>query len=270
MARDGVGTYSVPNTFLPNTTMSASAVNQNFTDAGVEITGSLARDGRAAMTGPFKAYDGSEAAPGIAFANDADTGLRRASANEMRWVTGGADAFYIDSTGKAFYLGDLSIAGDFNVQGTLSGTGLDDIEAIEALTGTGLLKRTGSNTWALDSQPSCLTIMKDAYGNELPTGIIGDIVVPYDCTITSVVMLADQTGSIVVDIWKDTQANFPPTNADSITSATPPTIASGVKSSDSTLTSWTTALTAGDVLRFNIDSVTDIERVSIIINVERF
>lgn len=112
MARDGSGNYSVPNTFLPNTVMSATAVNANFTDAGAAITGSLARDGQSSMTGQFKAASGTVGAPGIAFGVDTDTGFRRASEDEMRWVAGGVDRFYIDSTGKAFVLGALDISGD--------------------------------------------------------------------------------------------------------------------------------------------------------------
>lgn len=114
MARDGFGTYSVPNTFLPNTVMSATAVNQNFTDAGSEITGSLARDGQSAMSGQFKAWDGTataSAVPGISFGLDTNTGFRRATSDEMRWVTGGVDRFYIDSVGKAFALGALEVTG---------------------------------------------------------------------------------------------------------------------------------------------------------------
>lgn len=114
MPRDGSGTYSVPNTFLPNTVMSATAVNANFTDAGSEITASLARDGQSSMSGQFKAWEGSATAsvlPGIAFGLDVNTGFRLASADEMRWVTGGADRFYIDSVGKAFQLGALEVQG---------------------------------------------------------------------------------------------------------------------------------------------------------------
>lgn len=114
MARDGFGTYSVPNTFTPNTIMSATAVNANFTDAGTEITGSLARDGQSAMSGQFKAWEGSATAsvlPGIAFGLDVNTGFRLASEDEMRWVSGGEDRFYIDSTGKAFLLGALEVTG---------------------------------------------------------------------------------------------------------------------------------------------------------------
>lgn len=112
MPRDGSGNYSVPNTFTANTVMSATAVNQNFTDAGTALTGSLPRDGQAAMTGQLKAVAGSTSAPGISFGVDTNTGFRRASQDEMRIVTGGVDRFYVDSTGKAFALFGLNISGE--------------------------------------------------------------------------------------------------------------------------------------------------------------
>ena len=98
-----------------------------------------------------------------------------------------------------------------------------------------------------------------------------DIVVPFACTITKASLLgaAATTGSIVIDIWKDTYANFPPTDADSITASAPPTITTAVKSEDATLTGWTKALAAGDVLRFNVDSVTDITRVTLVLDITR-
>jgi hypothetical protein len=118
-------------------------------------------------------------------------------------------------------------------------------------------------------QVSTINYVIDGGGAEIATGIKGDVVVDFAGTITAVTLLADQSGSIVVDIWKDTYANFPPTDADSITAATPPTITTATKSQDSTLSGWTTAISAGDVLRFNVDSVTDIERVTVALTVER-
>jgi len=82
-------------------------------------------------------------------------------------------------------------------------------------------------------------------------------------------MLADQSGSIVVDIWKDTYANFPPTDADSITASAPPTISSAQKSQDSTLTGWTKSISSGDILAFNVDSCATITRVTISLKVEK-
>jgi hypothetical protein len=75
--------------------------------------------------------------------------------------------------------------------------------------------------------------------------------------------MADQTGSIKVDVWVDSYANFPPTNADTITGANEPAISSGVKDVDTTLTSWGTTLAAGAIMRFNVDSCTTIERCTI-------
>lgn len=102
---------------------------------------------------------------------------------------------------------------------------------------------------------------------EVTTGVAGDVWVPFACTINEAVLLADQSGDIVVDIWKDSYGNYPPTDADSITASAPPTISSSDKSDDSTLTGWTTSISSGDTLRFNVDSVTTITRVSVFLKV---
>lgn len=91
--------------------------------------------------------------------------------------------------------------------------------------------------------------------------------VPYTGTITKVSLLADATGSIVIDVWKDTYANYPPTVADTIAAAAKPTLSSANKSEDSTLTGWTTAVTAGDVLKFNVDSVSGLTQVSLLLEI---
>jgi hypothetical protein len=89
--------------------------------------------------------------------------------------------------------------------------------------------------------------------------------VPYNCTITKVTLLANTTGSIVIDVWKDSYANYPPTAADSITGSSKPTLSTQAKNQDSTLTGWTTTITAGNTLRFNVDSCAGIGRVLIMI-----
>ena len=71
-----------------------------------------------------------------------------------------------------------------------------------------------------------------------------------------------------MDVWKDTYANYPPTVADTIAGTEKPTISSGIKNQDNSLITWTTALSQGDVLGFNIDSVTDITKISLSIDVE--
>jgi len=103
----------------------------------------------------------------------------------------------------------------------------------------------------------------DGSGSAITTGIKGDLEIPFACTIQRATLLADQTGSIVIDIFKDSFANFPPTVADTITAAAKPTLSAEIKSQDSTLTGWTTAVSAGDILRFNVDSVATITRVEV-------
>lgn len=107
----------------------------------------------------------------------------------------------------------------------------------------------------------------DGGGSALTVNSKADIRVPYAATISSVTMLADQVGSAVVDIWKDTYANFPPTAADSITAAAKPTISADDQSVDSTLTGWTTSIAANDCLRFNVDSCSTITRLTLILAV---
>lgn len=116
---------------------------------------------------------------------------------------------------------------------------------------------------------SALVFVIDGGGSAIETGEKGHLEIPFACTIDQVTMEADQSGSIVVDIWKDTYANFPPTDADSITAAAPPTITTAQKSQDSTLTGWTKAITAGDCLAFNVDSCTTITRVTISLKVTK-
>jgi len=109
----------------------------------------------------------------------------------------------------------------------------------------------------------------DGGGSTLTTGVKLDVVIPFNCTINSWTILADQSGSIVFDIWEDTYANYPPVVGDSIVAAAKPTISGATKATSSTLTGWTTSLSVGDTLRFNIDSVSSITRCILTLAVTR-
>ena len=109
----------------------------------------------------------------------------------------------------------------------------------------------------------------DGGGTTITTGEKGFIQIPFNCTIESWTLIADQSGSIVIDIWKDTYANAPPTAGDTITASAKPTLSSAQKNTNSTLTGWTTTITAGDVLGFNVDSATTVTRVTLILKLEK-
>ncbi len=99
MPRNGSGTMSLPNTISSGQTISASPVQANFSDIASEITGSLPRNGEAAMTGQLKASSGTVAAPGMAFSSDTDTGFYRKAADTIGIVAGGAEVGTIGTSG---------------------------------------------------------------------------------------------------------------------------------------------------------------------------
>lgn len=112
-----------------------------------------------------------------------------------------------------------------------------------------------------DQNTRQIGVTVDGGGSVLTTGIKGYKSFPVAGTIIAVRLLADVSGSIVIDIWKDTYANYPPTVADTITAAAKPTISGAIKSEDTTLTGWDTTVNAGDVFGFKIDSVATITKI---------
>lgn len=112
-----------------------------------------------------------------------------------------------------------------------------------------------------------ITFVVDGGGSAITTGLKGDLEIPFACTINAATLLADQSGSIVWDLWKDVYSSYPPTIADTIVAAAKPTISAAAKSQDTTLTGWSTAIAAGDTLRFNIDSCSTITRCTLSLKV---
>lgn len=127
-----------------------------------------------------------------------------------------------------------------------------------------------SGTAAGGLPTASITFMIDGGGAVPTTGVKGDLLVPFACTINSVTVQADQSGSAVVDIWKKTYTlDSPPTVANTITAAALPTLAAHQSAQDSTLTGWTTAIAANDMLRYNLNSVTTCQKLTITLKVTK-
>jgi hypothetical protein len=110
----------------------------------------------------------------------------------------------------------------------------------------------------------------DGGGVAVTTGVKRDLVIPFACTITGHHSLGDQSGSFVLDIWKKAfVANTVPTVANTITAAAKPTVAGALNASSTTLTGWTTAISANDHLRINVDSCTTTTRITLVLAVTR-
>lgn len=271
MSRNGFGTFAVINPVLIGALRSSSAVNQDCSDMGTEITNTVALDGQTTMTGPFKAIDGTRSLPGIAFAEDRNTGFRRSAVDEMRWVGGGQDRFYFDKDGKGWLLGAADIAGAQNIDGAVTGPASDPV-LISKFATNGMAKRTGDPTWAPEPMYYALDLSVGGFEWTLDTGILAELQCPVAGTITSGALQTDQTGSCAVDVRKSTYASYSatvPGSAESICGGNPLAITSGVGSLDATLTGWTTAVAAGDVLRFYLASNTAATRLHVTLQIKR-
>lgn len=105
----------------------------------------------------------------------------------------------------------------------------------------------------------------DGGGTGIFTGSKGYLEVPFACVITEWTLVANQTGNMVVDIRKAPFSGFPTTV--SITGTEKPTLLNALKSQGTDLSSWTTALGAGDILEYVVESSTSIIRATIVLKV---
>ena len=178
-----------------------------------------------------------------------------AGATKTITISGGSGSVATDAIWDA--TGDLAV-----------GTGADTAARLAIGADGRLLASTGT-TAAWEAQYASIVAVIDGGGSVITTGVKGDVRVPFACVIERASLLADVSGSIVVDIWVDTYANYPPTVADTITASAKPTISTATKAEDTTLTGWTTTLAEGSTIRYNVDSITTCTRVTVELRVRR-
>lgn len=141
---------------------------------------------------------------------------------------------------------------------------------------TGNTGNTGptGNTGA--TGPAQVANMEFVIGNGadvIATGMKGYLRLDFAGVIQANTVLLDTTGSIVIDIFKCTYADFdPPTHpavGDKITASAPPTVTADKKSEDTTLAGWTTAFSAGDIFGFNVNSASGARKATVALKVLR-
>lgn len=208
-----------------------------------------------------------------------------------------SDGLYIEDESGNVY-GPLAPDGDPGIHATQHESGgsdslqLDNLAApndntdLNASTSAhGLLPKLDNNSahflngqggWTTPSTSSGLVqdvaIIIDGGGSAITSGVKSTIRFDFGCTINAWTLLSPkESGAIKIDLWKDTYANFPPTDADSITNSHEPEItATGNKAEDTDLSDWTTtAITSGDCMIVNVDSATTITNVTLILKVTR-
>lgn len=133
----------------------------------------------------------------------------------------------------------------------------------------GLARGLNPGIYKIPQTEASIIFIIDGGGLVITTGQKGHIEVPFDCIAQAWTIMGDVSGSVVVDVWKDTYANFPPTVADTIAGSEKPTLSSAQSNQDLSLNTWTTFFKKGEILSFNVDSVTTITRVVICIRVSK-
>lgn len=132
-----------------------------------------------------------------------------------------------------------------------------DVGTLYYVTDELITERSDGTNWQSynDGASGSIYILKHLEeGAAVTTGIKAYLSIPVSGAITKVRLFGGVSGSVVLDIFKDTFANFPPTVADTITASAKPTLSSSQSFEDTTLTGWTVGVTAGDVIAFNVDS----------------
>ncbi len=107
----------------------------------------------------------------------------------------------------------------------------------------------------------------DGGGSVPATGIKGFLQIPYACTIVGWTIIADQSGSCSIGVKKSTFAGFPTTA--SIVASAPPNLSSQQNATSTTLTGWTTTINAGDILEFDLNSVSTCQRITLELQLSR-
>lgn len=151
---------------------------------------------------------------------------------------------------------DLTTTAPLSGGGLLS-TGLTLVLPVASSTANGYLSSTDYLT--IKTREFGYTV--DGGGSTITLGSKGYRRVEVAGTITGYVALADQSGSVTMDLRKCAYAGFPTTT--SIVASDPISISAAQKNQDTTLTGWTTAFSAGDIFEFVVSTAATITRLQI-------
>lgn len=189
----------------------------------------------------------------IGAAGPAGGGVSNATLNAAVADRAPASASYITKVAESGLSGETALASlSTGLLKVTTGTG-----ALSTATGADLPSHTHTGVAAGAGY------LIDGGGATITTGVKGDLPpMPFAGNITGYAILADQSGSITVQLWKDTMANYPPVVGDLVLTMTL-TSNTRVPTSGSYTAVTAIPFAVGDVLRVNVSSATTVKRATI-------
>jgi hypothetical protein len=261
MPRNSSGTYTLPiGAFSPNTLIKSSDHNSNYSDIATALTQSVATTGVSTMTGALKAAAGSVGAPSITFAGDPTSGLFLAGTHQIGFATNGTQVATFNNDQSVSWAGAASWSGAVTYSGALTINGAVTLNATSYSFGAG----AAAAWWAGIASNFSIEVAFDGGGSAIAGNTFAFVEVPCNCTVKRITMLGDQSGSAGVWVGTNTFSGFAGSggfsNISSASSFPTPNLSfsSATKAQDSTLTGWTTALTAGELVGFFVGGNTNV------------
>jgi hypothetical protein len=189
------------------------------------LTQSFSADGQTPFTGIFKNADGNAAAPSYTFAADLTTGLYRIGTGDIGITLSGTQVASIAGSGTT-WSGAWTFNGSLTIDSSTITLSAGAVTAL--LAGLALTFDVGA---AFDGNGSVLTA-KNIF-----------VHIPCAMTINKWSIMADQSGSVTIDILR-TNAGIP--SASIVGSGTKPNLSSAQDSLDNAPASWTATTLAKD------------------------
>lgn len=267
MGRNSSGTYTLPiGAFSPGGLIKSSDHNSNYSDIATALTQSLATTGVSTMTGQFKAASGNAAAPGITFGGDLTSGLYLAGTGQVSLATAGVQLATFNNDKSVTWAGAASWAGavTYNGSATLNGA--------LVLNGTSYTFGAGADNALISAMAmeNDVVVFLDGQGsaitNSTPNAVIW-IPIPCALTINSWSLMADQAGSITIDILR-TNAGFPSSSI--VGAGTKPNLSAAQSSLNNAPASWTaTTLAKDDYVGFVTSGAATVQKLNIALRCTR-
>lgn len=144
----------------------------------------------------------------------------------------------------------------------------DNLQKSITTVSTSLSGSVVSTAGVLSTTFESFGITVDGQSSVISTGTLSTAQIKYNCTIIDWTITSDVSGSIQFDIKKVAYASYPGSLV-SIVASDPPLISSAQKNTGSSLTGWTTTITAGDIIQYSVTSAATITKATLTLKVRK-